>query len=137
MRISELIQETSFVKYPEPRLHDPSRPLGRSEVLGPDGRVYHYMDPRATGKEEKPYKFKPSEFKPGDKPSGSGKLYPDPLEPVFKDGKPVGVVMPDGKTRPWSKSDALGPDGKVYNWMDPRGRKIGRASCRERVYSKV
>jgi hypothetical protein len=81
------------------------------------------MDPRSRGEQEQPLKFRNPSNKPSNTPAGSGKQYPDPLEPVFKDGKPVGVAMPDGRTRPWSKSDALGPDGKVYNWMDPRGRK--------------
>jgi hypothetical protein len=137
MKITELIQEAPYLsKYPEPRepyvkdgktigkiIDGKPIPLSKSDAIGPDGKIYYFMDPRSRGEEEQPYKFRNPSNKPSNTPTGSGKQYPDPLEPVFKDGKPVGVVMPNGRTRPWSKSDALGPDGKVYNWMDPRGRK--------------
>jgi hypothetical protein len=136
MRIKDLIQEAFGLKYPdplEPYIKDGKTvgkivngkpiPLSKSDAIGPDGKIYYFMDPRSRGEEEKPYKFKPSEVKPGDKPSGSGKMYPDPLEPFIKDGKVVGVILPNGKTRPMSKSETVGPDGKIYYWMDPRGRK--------------
>ena len=136
MKAKDFIKKNNWITYPEPRepyvkdgktigkiVNGKPIPLSKSDAIGPDGKIYFWMDPRSRGEEEKPFKFKPSEFKPRDNPSSSGKLYPDPLEPVFKDGKPVGVVMPDGRTRSWSKSDALGPDGKVYFWMDPRSHK--------------
>ena len=124
MKIKDLIQEANkyLTGMPEPRPYVDGMQLSKSDVRVGD-MVYYFLDPRARGGDPDEL----TKFKPSATPSrGTGtptKQYPDPLEPQFKDGKPVGVIMPDGRTRPWSKSDALGPDGKVYNWMDPRSRK--------------
>lgn len=46
--------------------------------------------------------------------------FPDPRKPYIKNGKTIGLILPNGKIYPLSKSDTVGDDGLIYHFQDPR-----------------
>jgi hypothetical protein len=52
----------------------------------------------------------------------ANRKFPDPRKPYIENGRVTGIMGPDGRKYPMSKSDTVGADGMIYNFQDPRAR---------------